>query len=61
MNKYLWIAATVLLALCLRVNAFRSVDGTIECLKPDTKVITEDGCMTDRGWSVSLKFPWRRW
>jgi hypothetical protein len=62
LNKYLWIAATVLLVLCLRVNANRTVDGAAECiLDPDKKVIWQYGCSTDRAWSVSLKFPWRRW
>ena len=58
MNKYLWIAATVLLVLCLRVNANRTVDGAADCiLDPDKKVIWQYGCRTDRAWSVSLEVP----
>jgi hypothetical protein len=61
MNKYFWIAATVLLVLCLRVNADRTVDGAAECLEPNKKSINQFGCETNRVWSVSLKLPWRRW
>jgi hypothetical protein len=62
MNKLLWVVAAVLLLLCLRVNAFRSVDGTLECLDPDyLKAASQTGCQTTRGWTVSLKFPWQRW
>ena len=61
LKKSVWIAAAALLVLCLRVNAFRSVDGTRECLAPDMRQFYESGCHEERGWSVSLKFPWRRW
>jgi hypothetical protein len=60
-HRYLWLAAALLLVLCLRVNANRSVDGTLECLSPDMKAYYPTGCETARAWSVSLKFPWRRW
>jgi hypothetical protein len=61
MNKLLWVAAAILLVLCLRINASRSIDGAIECLDPDRKVISAGGCMTNRSWSVSVKLPWRTW
>jgi hypothetical protein len=48
MNKFLWVGAAILLVLCLRINATRSIDGAIECLDPDRKVIAPGGCTTDR-------------
>ena len=39
-----------------------TVDGAADrILDLDKKVIWQYGCSTDRAWSVSLKFPWRRW
>jgi hypothetical protein len=61
MNKFLWVGAAILLVLCLRINASRSIDGSIECLDLGRKVIATGGCMTNRVWSVSVKLPWRKW
>jgi hypothetical protein len=62
LRKPLWALAAVLLVLCLRVNAERDVDGTIECLDPKFReAVNQSGCETHYVWSVSLKLPWRQW
>lgn len=62
LRKVLWTAAAILLVLCLRVNSNRSVEGALTCIDPKTvEAISRLGCEEDRSWTVSLKFPWRRW
>lgn len=62
LTKALWVAALVLLVLCLRININRTLDGAITCMDPKNPETTwRYGCEDDRMWSVSLKFPWRRW
>ena len=63
MIKVLWVAAAVLLVLCVRINANRTTDNVKECIDPDMKAFHDEfgGCSADRSWSVSLKLPWHQW
>jgi hypothetical protein len=59
LRKSLWVLAAVLLILCLRVNAERSVDGQDVCA--DKEWVSKYSCTVTRVWSVSIKLPWRQW
>ena len=61
MKKVLWAAVTILLVLCLRVNAVRTIDGAAECLTLKKVTVPSFGCETSWLWTISLKLPWRRW
>jgi len=62
MKPVLWAAAITLLALCVRINYSHSVDPRLFCASSAFNYQDpESGCEEMRNWSISLKWPWKRW